>query len=157
MVDDRADRWWSDDDQLLSALDQAIHPAEDVPDGFVRTALACFVWAGIDADLAALAYDSAVDLTELANTRAESAQLRALTFEAADLTFELEVTPDGLAGQVIPAHGGELQLQLSDGTATTVRLTEHGYFRIRPTPVTPFWLRYRFADGRTISTDLIVL
>jgi hypothetical protein len=157
MADQRADQWWNDEDLLLAALDKALHPVEDVPASFVQAAYSCYTWRRIDTELAALAYDSAADMTELINTRAEPAVLRALTYEAANLTFELEVTPDGLAGQLIPVQAGELQLQLTDGRTTLIKAGENGYFKIRPTPNMPFRLRCRLCDGRIVSTDLITL
>jgi hypothetical protein len=159
MISHKADRWWEDEDLLLAALDKALHPAEAVPDSFVHAAYACYTWHAIDGELAALAYDSAVDMTELAHIRsaAESAPLRALTYEASDFTFELEVTPDGLAGQLIPAQAAELQLQLTDGRTTGIETGKNGYFRIRPAPTQPFRLRCRLPDGRTVSTDIITL
>jgi hypothetical protein len=157
MADQKADQWWNDDDLLLAALHKALHPTEDVPASFIQAAYSCYAWHGIETELAALAYDSASDITELTNTRSESAVLRALTYEAADLTFELEVTPDGLAGQLIPVQAGELQLQLTDGRTTIIRAGANGYFKIRPTPNIPFRLRCRLCDGRIVSTDLITL
>lgn len=157
MVADRAGEWWNDEELLLAALDRALHPVEDVPASFVRAAQDCYLWHGIDAELAALAYDSAVDVAALSHLRAESAPLRALTYETTDLTFELEVTSDGLAGQLIPPQAGELQLHLRDGQVTVIPATSHGYFRIRPIPNVPFRLCCRFDDGRVVSTDLIVL
>lgn len=152
-----AQPWWTDDDALLAALERALHPDEAVPDNITHTALACFAWHQLDAELAALAYDSASDESELTRTRTESAELRALSFEASDVAFELEVRPDGLAGQLVTAHGGELELQLGDGRTTAVSVNEYGYFQISPTPAVPFRLRCRLPDGRTVSTVLITL
>ena len=42
-----------------------------------------------------------------AAARAEAASIRALTFTSAHLTIELEVTPDSLVGQVVPARAGD--------------------------------------------------
>lgn len=149
--------WWHDDDALLTALEGALHPHEPVPDNITNTALASYAWHQIDAELAALAYDSAADDSELTRTRTESAELRALTFEATDVTFELEVRPDGLAGQLVTAHRSELELQLGDGRTTAVRVNDHGYFQISPAPTGPFRLRCRLPDDRVVSTVLITL
>jgi hypothetical protein len=157
MVDHKAAPWWNDDDALLAALERALHPDADVPDSITRTALACYSWHQIDAELAALAYDSASDDSELTRTRTESAILRALTFEASDLTIELEVRPDGLAGQLIAAPGSELDLQLSNGQTITISLNKHGYFKISPSPTMPFRLRCRLPDNRIVPTVLIAL
>lgn len=157
MVDQATGRWWDDDEALLAALDRALKPTVEVPASFIQAAHSCFSWRSIDAELAALAYDSAVDTVQLATTRAESAALRALTYEAVSLTFELEVMPDGLAGQLIPARCGQLQMQLVSGGITDVQTDDNGYFRIRPVPKESFRLRCCVASDRIISTDLITL
>lgn len=157
MADDPTGHWWHDDDTLLATLGRALHPDDDVPENVIRTAIASYSWHHIDTELAALSYDSASDRAELTRTRTESAVLRALTFEASDLTIELEVRPDGLAGQLVGAEASELVLQLSDGQTTTVSVSQHGYFRISPPPAMPFRLRCRLSDNRVISTVLITL
>lgn len=155
MVDQATDQWWNDEGLLLAALDKALRPSVDVPASFIQTALSCFSWQSIDAELAELAYDSAADTTRLLATRAESATLRALTFEATDLTFELELMPDGWAGQLVPPECDWLQMQLINGEITEVSTDRNGYFRIRPLPSMPFRLRCRLSDGRVVSTDPI--
>lgn len=145
-----------DDEQLMAALHRALHPDVEVPERFLEMAENCYTWRLVDAELATLAYDSANDFEMAATTRTESAPLRALTYEACDLTFELELTPEGLAGQLIPARAGELELQLIDGLTVHVHTNSHGYFLI-PIPQIPFRLRCRCDDGRIVSTSTIML
>jgi len=149
--------WRDDDDALLAALDRAIYPTTDVPASFLQAAYGCYTWHQLEAELAALAYDSALDDAELAALRTESATLRALTFQATTVTFELEVMPDGLAGQLIPPQAGELQLESGRGEIVDVPINADGYFRIRPAPVPPFRLHCRQRNGQLISTNLITL
>jgi hypothetical protein len=146
-----------DDEALMAALDQALHPDVKVPERFLEMAESCYTWRLIDAELATLAYDSADDIETAVATRSESAPLRALTFEACDLTFELELTQEGIAGQLIPAKAGELEIQLVDGRTTDVPTNSFGYFLISPIPKTPFRLRCRCDDGRIVSTSTIPL
>lgn len=157
MANQQAEEWWRDEDRLLMALDRALHPAADVPDRFLQAANACYAWRLIDAEFATLAYDSVTDHADATGMRAEAAPLRALTFETNDLTFELEVMPDGLAGQLIPAQTGELAVQFADGQSFPVRVDSHGYFVIRPTPKLPFRLQCSLPGGRVVSTTLITL
>jgi hypothetical protein len=158
MVEHATDQWWNDDDLLLAALDRAMHPTVDVSTSFVQAAHSCYALRDLDAELAALAYDSEVDTAQLAAVRgAESATLRALTFEATDLMFELEVMPDGLAGQLIPPQSDTLQLVPTSGESIDVHTDRNGYFRIRPAPVGSFRLRCRLSNGRVVSTALITL
>ena len=148
---------WPDDESLLADLQQALHPEVEVPASVLNAAYGCYAWHQVDAELAALAYDSATDDAALVELRSESATLRALTFEAPNMTFELEVMPDGLAGQLIPPPAGELQLVLSGGEIVTITANAYGYFRIRPAPTSPFRLRCRLSNGRMVSTGEITL
>ena len=50
--------WWMDDDQLLAALGEALRSERGVPAEFIAMGKAAFAWYGIDAELAALTYDS---------------------------------------------------------------------------------------------------
>jgi hypothetical protein len=140
-VGDMADPWWNDDDALLAALNIALNPDEPVPDDVMRTAVTGYAWHDLDAELAALTHDSAADDSELTRTRAEPAIPRALTFEASDVTFELEARPGGLAGLLVAAEGSELELQPSKGETIAVDVNRHGYFTIAPIPDVPFRLR----------------
>jgi len=151
--------WWDDDESLLAALDRALHPAVDVPASFLQKAHDCYT-SYLEAELAALAYDSAADSAELAILRApEEAALRTLTFEATSVTFELEVMPDGLAGQLIliPPLAGRLQLLSNKGEVIDIPTIVDGYFRIRPTPGSPFRLRCQLDNGHFVFTDPITL
>jgi len=157
MGEHKTDRLRDDDERLMAALDRALHPDVAVPERFLDMADSCYTWRLVDAELATLAYDSADDLETAAATRTESAPLRALTYEACDVTFELELTPEGIAGQLIPAQAGELELQLIDGQTSNIRTNSLGYFLINPIPKTPFRLRCQCSDGRIVSTATIPL
>jgi len=153
------DQWWSDDDRLLGALDGALRTARDVPRHFIEAGQASYTWHGIDAELAALTYDSATEeLSErVLATRAEPAPLRAMTFATADLTIELEVTNDGLLGQIVPSQPGEIELRLAGRTVEVVAIDEVGWFSFHPTPSGTFRLECRMAAGGTVTTDWISL
>jgi hypothetical protein len=157
MGDHKLDPLRHDDEALMAALNRALHPDVKVPERFLEMADSCYTWRLIDAELATLAYDSAEDIEADATTRSESAPLRALTFEASDLTFELDLMPEGLAGQLIPAQAGELEIQFLDGRTTSVQANSFGYFLISPIPKIPFRLRCQCSDGRIVSTSTIPL
>jgi hypothetical protein len=143
------------DEGLMAALHRALHPDVKVPERFLEMADSCYTWRLIDSELATLAYDSANDLETAVTIRSESAPLRALTYEACDLTFELELMPEGLAGQLIPAQAGELEIQFVDGRTTPVQANSFGYFLISPIPKIPFRLRCQCSDERIVSTPTI--
>jgi hypothetical protein len=153
---------WSDDDDLLVAtLKRALRPAASIPESFVAAGKAAFAWRTIDAELAALTYDSAqqsdkpldpadVDDQLVGASRADSAPLRALTFASAELTIEVEVTHDALFGQLVPPQPGRVDVCVANGAAngvadgeaiTDVPIDEVGCFIIRPVPSGSFRLR----------------
>jgi hypothetical protein len=149
-----ADIRWEDDDELLAFLDDALRSEGEVPPDFIAAGKAAFAWRTIDAELAALVYDSE---REPALTRAQTtADLRALTFASANVTIDLELTDTGLIGQVIPAPPtAEIDVQTAAGVAVTVSADELGCFTIRAIPQEPFRLRCRAGDTIDVLTTWI--
>ncbi|MEV6415087.1 hypothetical protein [Kribbella sp. NPDC051718] len=151
-----AGQWWSDDDQLFEALGDALTSAGEVPPGFVEAGKAVFAWRTIDAELAALTYDSAWDTGEVLVTRAaESASLRRLTFATESLSIELELTPDELIGQVSPPQGGTVQLTAGSDDLGTAPVDDLGFFVVRPVPRHPFQVLCRTDSGVTVLTGWV--
>jgi hypothetical protein len=152
-----ADHWWTDDDQLLATLGEALR-AGDVPGAVVRAGKLAYAAHGIDAQFAALTYDSAVDDGQaLAATRAEPARARSLTFGSTTLTIELEVTEDAVLGQLLPPQPGTVQVEVDGGGDETVDVDEAGGFVVSPIPQSPFRLRFRTAAGGSVITGWIPL
>jgi len=147
----------AEDDELTAELGTAMRAAAEVPAGFVAAGKAAFAWRNVDAELAALSYDSATE-PALAGTRAERATLRALTFVASRLTIELEATESGLVGQVVPQQPGEVELQQPGGGRRTVTVDELGWFAFRaPAPHGMCRMRVRTADGTAVLTEWMTL
>jgi hypothetical protein len=148
------DEW--DDDHLLEALHEAMEARAGVPAELAEAAKNAYTWRTIDAELAELTFDSSRE-PELANTRAESASIRALTFTSPRLTIEVEVTQNSLIGQVIPLREGTLETQTQDGATTSTQVDEIGCFSVEPIPLSPFRLRYRGQQGTDVVTGWITL
>ena len=144
------------DDELLDALRLAVRARLTVPAEFVSAAKSVFTWHSIDAELAELTYDSARD-AEPAQTRAETAAIRALTFTSARLSVELEVTGDSVLGQVVPAQAAVVRVRHHGGAESTVAADEIGCFLIDPVPAGSFRLQCRAADGTEILTGWVRL
>jgi hypothetical protein len=143
----------NDDDQLLDELGDALRTREIADLG-----KAAYTWRTVDAEIAALTYDSAQDRELASATRAEAALLRALTFASNELTIELEVTADSLQGQLVPPQPGQMEIQSAGGKILVrVEVDETGYFVIRPEPRGSFRLCVRTTVGRTVLTNLISL
>jgi len=155
-----ASRWWADDDQLLDVLGDALR-AGPVPDLLVEAGRQAFVAHDLDAQFAALVYDSADDGEHAfaAATRADPAPapLRALRFSGPALTIEIEIAADGILGQFLPPQPGVVSVQFARGENVVVMADEAGGFLIRPTPSVSFRLRCRTDDGVTVITDWIPL
>ncbi len=103
-----------DDEQLLTALGEAMRARREVPGWFVETGKNAYAWHNIDAELAQLTYDSLgdplgdslSDRERAAAVRSEAASIRALTFTSARLSIELEVASEALVGQIVPPRAG---------------------------------------------------
>lgn len=106
------------DDELQAELGAVLRRLESPPPEAVEAAKALFTWRTIDAELAALVFDSIeAGTAEPAGVRA-AGQPRILTFEADDLTVEVEVdeTPGArrLIGQLTPPGPADLELRTPD-------------------------------------------
>jgi hypothetical protein len=148
---------WADDDALLAALGEAVRAAKAVPPEFTAAGQAAFTWRTIDAELAALTFDSATAETAVAAVRAEEASPRFLTFAGSDLTIELEIGTDSIIGQVVPAGSGHVDACPASGPAMTAGIDEIGCFVIRPLPPSPFRLHCHLAAGGSVLTTWITL
>lgn len=149
--------WWDDDDQLLSAVKTALAAADEVPRRFVEIGKASFTWRDIDAELAALTYDSAADALAGAGTRAEPASLRCLTFDASRLTIEIEIIGEALHGQLVPPQPGEVEIRHANGTSSTAPVNDVGYFTATPVPAGTFRIYCHTANDIVVQTDWITL
>ncbi len=150
-------QWWNDDDRLLAALDDALREARDVPRHFIEAGQAVYAWHNIDAELAALTYDSAADRDPVAATRAERAALRELTFATRCLTIHIQVTDKALHGQVVPPQSSDLELRTAGGPAVFIAADEDGWFTVQPIPTGSFRLYCRTVTGITALTDWLAV
>jgi hypothetical protein len=143
----------TDDERLLTELAAAVRAAEQVPDAVRRAGQAAFGWRTVDAELAELAYDSAdPPAGPRPVTRADRAELRALTFAADGVTLEVEITRGGLQGQVVPPQSGRIDLELRDGATEAVGVDEVGWFSCETSPHGLFRLRLHTGSGRDVCT-----
>jgi len=100
------------DEQLAAELRNLLDRAAPVPDWLVEAGRASYGLRRIDAELAELTRDSAVDQPALAVRGA--GEPRTLTFDADDLTVEVEVTGSGperrLLGQLVPPQAARIEV-----------------------------------------------
>jgi hypothetical protein len=145
-----------DDERLFMEVREAVRAVPPGP--LVEAAKAAFAWHNVDAELAELTYDSAVEPAgALAGARADPAALRALTFLTSAITIEVELTSAGLQGHVVPPQPGEIEMQLRDGSRRTVPVDDDGWFLVLPRPAGMFRLYLHTAEGGTALTTWTVL
>jgi hypothetical protein len=150
-------QWADDDDSLLAALGEAVRAAQAVPASFVEAGQAAYTWHSIDAELAALTFDSAAEPAAVPAIRSEEASPRFLSFAATGLTIELEIGPDSIVGQIVPPQPGHADACPASGPATTAEIDEIGCFVIRPLPSSPFRLHCHASSGISALTTWITL
>ncbi len=143
---------WYDDDRLLAELGDAVRSGRAVPDRFVDVGKAAFAWRDIDVELAALRYDSAVSGLPAA-VRAGEPGLRALTFEVAGLTVEVELSARMLQGQVVPPQAGSVELWVEASEQRSTVIDEKGWFELGAPPTQPFRLCVRRPGAAAMLTD----
>ncbi|MFF7796558.1 MULTISPECIES: hypothetical protein [Streptomyces] len=138
-----ADDW--DCGLLEEELRQAAAILDPVPAGLRGIAVDAFALHDLDARVAELTFDSLVDGIPV---RGESDPPRMLTFQADAVTVDVEVTEDGLIGQLLPP--GPARIEVLSGPREYARLTadDLGRFTGEAPPSGPFALRLR--TGREV-------
>ncbi len=133
---------------LLQELRAAARHFDPPPDSVLEAARASLTWRTIDAELAALEFDSAVDLAATAVRSSEGPRL--LTFAAPGLNIEVEVSPIGprrqLVGQLVPAQAARIDVRHAGGV-TTVRADQLGRFGADAISAGPVSLRCHLGDA----------
>jgi hypothetical protein len=120
---------WDDDDRLLADLRAALRRAGATTGRMTAAGEAAFSWRTVDAELAALTYDSLLDDTVL--VRGAVAPPRSLVFEGTRLSVEIELTPDGLVGQLVPPCAGEVALVAPHGECARTSTDDLGCFTLQ--------------------------
>ena len=148
----------SADDRLLDELSAAVARLDPVPTGVLEAGRAAYAWRTLDADLAALAYDSALDDREPVGVRGAPAP-RMLSFEGDDVTVECEVHESRgrrrLVGQVLPAEVTALTVRHPAG-AIAAEADHLGRFVIDDVPAGSASLSVELGD-RTVTTEWVAL
>ena len=145
-------------DPILLALAAAVRRDDPVPPSVIADAKASYTWRSIDAELAALSYDSVSDASALAGVRqTDHAAIRELTFAFRDATVHVQIARGGLHGQVVPPRRGEAELHVDGRPVRTTEVDDQGWFSFAPLPATAFRLLWRIAGGGTAMTDRLTL
>ncbi|MFI8946001.1 hypothetical protein ACIGO6_05715 [Streptomyces sp. NPDC053750] len=134
---------------LEEELRQAAAILDPVPAELRRIAVDAFALHDLDARVAELTFDSLVDALPV---RGEPDPPRMLTFRADEVTVDVEVTADGLIGQVLPP--GPARIEVLSGPRAHAHLTadDMGRFTADAPPTGPFALRLR-TDREVVVTE----
>jgi len=138
----------SDDDALLAELRRVVGEVDPIPEPVQIAARAAIEWRTLDAELAALVHDSAVDAADALLVRGAAVGPRVVTFAAPELTIEVqaEVVDDTgslcLVGQLVPPQAADVTVR-HGAELIAVRADERGRFAVRGVAPGPVSLRCR--------------
>jgi len=140
------------DERLLGEIKAAVQPPDEAPDSFVEAARAAFAWRHVDEELELLllSYDSS--LAESSVRRGPQATSeRVLVFESEEVTMTLEVGPQVLMGQVVPARIDRVAIEDANGTVEETEADDSGFFLLRRPDAGPVRLKWHRADTGAVT------
>lgn len=131
------------DEFLVSDLRAFFARVDPVPALVTESAKAALGWRRLDADLAELLSDSALESDALAGVRGGSAPVRSVSFGAGELTIDVEIHADGvLLGMLTPPSAATLEVQRADDdVVATAESDALGRFRMKLPTGGPIRLR----------------
>jgi hypothetical protein len=146
-------------DVLELRLRRLAQTADPVPELLLESARAAFILRTVDAELAELVHDSAVDPDLVLVRGPGDDTVRMLSFEHGDVAVDLQVseTPSGreLLGLVTGAVG-DVDVEQAGGR-TTVPLDDAGRFVVQGLANGPVRLHMHAVDGTAITTSWVNL
>jgi hypothetical protein len=146
--------------ELLDRLRAAVEWHDPVPPALVDGGRTIYGWLRLDAELAELLFDSALEHDTLAGVRSAvtAGGVRSLTFESASLAVELDVvpvaTPDRrrIVGQIVPAREARLELRHRTGVVE-LDVDASGRFVVEPVPTGRMSVRCRVATPTALHIE----
>jgi hypothetical protein len=152
------------DERLMSELRAFFAELDPVPPLVIEAAKASLGWRRLDADLAELLSDSALEEAPFALARGSGSPVRAVTFSSDALTIDIEVHVDDqghtLLGQLSPPAPVDLEVHTTAEEPLSVRADQLGRFRVRLAAAGPIRLRIPSGEGRAgppVETSWITL
>lgn len=138
-------------DELVGALVEILAEVDPVPADVVAAARSSFAWHDIDAELASLVADSAVDSPLVLTRGPAAAGPRMLSFAAVGVDIEIEVAVLGdgsrrIQGIVVPGQPGRLRVHQRRGDLDA-EVDAAGRFVVGGVAAGPACLRFTPAVG----------
>ncbi|MFI2643891.1 hypothetical protein [Streptomyces sp. NPDC018610] len=138
-----------DDTVLEEELRRAAAVLDPVPDELRQLALDAYALHDLETRVAELTFDSLVDAIPV---RGAMDVPRMLTFQAGALTVDVEVTGDGLLGQLMPPQPAGIEVLHGPRPGTGLTADGLGRFTGEAPPAGPFALRVR-TGGEVVVTE----
>jgi hypothetical protein len=139
----------TDGDLLEEELREAARVLDPVPAALRLLAVEAYALHDLDAQLAELTFDS---LTDAIPVRGTTDVPRMLTFHSGGVTVDVEVTEQGLMGQVLPPQPATLEVLGGPQAGTPLAVDDMGRFMSGTAPTGPFALRLR-TGGQVVVTE----
>ena len=144
------------DRDLLEQVRIALDEHDPIPPAVIEAARGSLTWLTVDAELAALAEDSALSATGVRSGDAS----RVLTFECSTGVIVLEVTVMGDSRRVVGQADRQAHLTIRhSGGVTELDTDEHGRFQVEGISAGPASLRCVFVDapGSPVVTSWVLV
>ncbi len=139
------------DEALLAELKQALRQSgQPHPGQVIADAQDAFSFLAVHDEFAALVFDSLWE-DELETTSRALTGIRTLVFESGDLSLEIEVTADGVVGQVSPPGAATVEAERADGRRTEVVTDEFGSFTLSSPGSGPMRFHLSRGAGATVT------
>lgn len=129
-----------DHDRMEEELRDAAAVLDPVPAGLRRAAVEAYALYDLDARIAELTFDSLVDAVPV---RGAVDVPRMLTFHSGGLTVDVEVSEDGLLGQLMPPQPASIEVLHGPRAGAALTADDLGRFASPAPPAGPFALRLR--------------
>jgi len=145
------------DDALVAELQTLVARVDPVPPLVTEAAKAALGWRRLDADLAELLSDSALESEALALARGPGAPVRSVSFSAGEVTIDVEIHVDGdqrtVLGQLSPPSSTTIEIQRADDAgATIVESDRLGRFRAQVSAGQPIRVRILSPEAGTAAS-----
>ncbi|MET8076363.1 hypothetical protein [Streptomyces sp. NPDC005303] len=138
---------------LEEELRQATGILDPVPPALRQIAVEAFALHDLDSKIAELTFDSVVDALPV---RGATGAPRMLTFHAGEVTVDVELTPQGLMGQVLPPQSARIEVLSGPQAGSPLTTDDMGRFTCDASPAGPFALRLRTGE-QVIVTDWLTV
>ncbi len=142
-----------DDDFAIGLLEEELRQAaavlDPLPSALLQVAVDAYALYDLDARVAELTFDSLVDAVPV---RGATDVPRMLTFSAGEVTLDVEVSAQGLMGQVLPPQPARVEVLAGPRATAALTADDMGRFAADTPPGGPFALRLRTGD-EVVTTE----